>query len=72
MHHPTLQALAVALLAAAPACAETMYPKNSPVVQIDSKNYDKLIAKSNYTSVSTQPRSGLVWPGLSWSGRIAG
>lgn len=28
-----------------------MYPKSSPVMQVDAKNYDRLIAKSNYTSV---------------------
>lgn len=27
------------------------YPKSSPVLQVDAKNYDSLIAKSNYTSV---------------------
>lgn len=28
-----------------------MYTKNSPVLQVDAKNYDKLIRNSNYTSV---------------------
>lgn len=28
-----------------------MYTKKSPVLQVDGKSYEKLIAKSNYTSV---------------------
>lgn len=32
--------------------ADGMYTKNSPVLQVDSKSYDRLIAKSNHTSVS--------------------
>lgn len=27
------------------------YTKNSPVLQVDAKNYDRLIAQSNHTSV---------------------
>lgn len=42
-----------ALLAAAPGVnGAGLYPKSSQVLQIDGKNYDSLIAKSNYTSVS--------------------
>jgi protein disulfide-isomerase A6 len=44
--------LAVSLLAALPANADGLYTKKSPVLQVDAKNYDRLIAKSNYTSVS--------------------
>jgi protein disulfide-isomerase A6 len=33
--------------------AEGMYSKNSPVLQINGMEYDRLIAKSNYTSVSS-------------------
>ncbi|ROV99734.1 hypothetical protein VSDG_03134 [Cytospora chrysosperma] len=52
MHHPTLSTVATALLAALPAVnAAGLYTKSSPVVQIDAKNYDSLIAKSNYTSI---------------------
>ena len=43
-------AAATALLAALPVDAG-LYAKNSPVVQVDAKNYDRLIAQSNYTSV---------------------
>lgn len=32
--------------------AESMYPKNSAVVSINGMDYDRVIAKSNYTSVS--------------------
>ena len=32
--------------------AESMYSKNSAVVQINGMDYDRVIAKSNYTSVS--------------------
>jgi hypothetical protein len=41
---------AAALLAALPVHAG-LYSKNSPVIQVDGKNYDRLIAQSNYTSV---------------------
>ena len=47
-------AAAALLLAALPfgAQAQAMYSKNSPVVQVTGRTYDKLIAQSNYTSVS--------------------
>lgn len=51
MHHPTLCGVAVALLAALPGAQAGLYTKKSPVLQVDAKNYDRLIAKSNYTSV---------------------
>ncbi|PMD16300.1 thioredoxin-domain-containing protein [Hyaloscypha hepaticicola] len=41
---------AAALLAALPVSA-SLYSKSSPVIQIDAKNYDRLIAQSNYTSI---------------------
>lgn len=31
--------------------ADGIYTKNSPVLQVDAKSYDTLIAQSNYTSV---------------------
>jgi protein disulfide-isomerase A6 len=31
--------------------ADGLYTKNSPVLQVDAKNYDTLIAQSNHTSV---------------------
>ena len=48
----------IALLAVAAACvkADAIYTKNSPVLQVTAKNYDSLIAQSNYTSVGL--RSG--------------
>jgi len=44
-------ALAIALLAALPAVQAGLYPKSSAVLQINGKNYDSLIAQSNYTSI---------------------
>ncbi|TVY54508.1 putative protein disulfide-isomerase [Lachnellula cervina] len=46
----TISLAAVALLAALPVNAG-LYSKNSPVIQIDGKNYDRLIAQSNYTTI---------------------
>ncbi|KAH8901025.1 thioredoxin-domain-containing protein [Thozetella sp. PMI_491] len=51
MHHPTLCAVAVALLSAVPGAQAGLYTKKSPVIQVDAKNYDSLIAKSNKTSI---------------------
>ncbi|KAK3936092.1 protein disulfide-isomerase MPD1 [Diplogelasinospora grovesii] len=51
MHHPTLCAVAVSLLAALPGAQAGMYTKKSPVLQVDAKDYDRLIAKSNHTSI---------------------
>lgn len=49
-----LIAATAALLLASPAYAGGLYPKSSAVLQVDAKNYDSLIAKSNYTSVSLE------------------
>jgi protein disulfide-isomerase A6 len=43
--------LIASLLGALPTKADGMYSKGSPVLQVDSKTYDRLIAKSNHTSV---------------------
>ncbi|KAK1986847.1 hypothetical protein LZ30DRAFT_746137 [Colletotrichum cereale] len=51
MHHPTLLAAGAAVLSALPGAQAGMYPKSSAVLQVDAKNYDNLIAKSNYTSI---------------------
>ncbi|KAL1843851.1 hypothetical protein VTJ49DRAFT_7202 [Mycothermus thermophilus] len=51
MHHPSLCAVAVALLSALPSAQAGLYTKKSPVLQVDAKNYDRLINKSNYTSI---------------------
>ncbi|KAL9093954.1 MAG: hypothetical protein Q9165_003877 [Trypethelium subeluteriae] len=39
------------LLLLAPASASGLYTKGSPVLQVDGKSYDKLIARSNHTSI---------------------
>ncbi|KAH7305831.1 hypothetical protein B0I35DRAFT_109122 [Stachybotrys elegans] len=52
MHQPTLLATIAAVLAALPAAqAAGLYTKSSPVLQVDGRSYDKLIAKSNHTSI---------------------
>ncbi|KAI3334073.1 thioredoxin-domain-containing protein [Ustulina deusta] len=48
---PTVAVAAVAFLSALPAAQAGLYTKGSPVLQVDAKNYDRLIAKSNHTSV---------------------
>ncbi|KAF1969905.1 protein disulfide-isomerase MPD1 precursor [Bimuria novae-zelandiae CBS 107.79] len=50
MVRSTAIAAAVAALALQTDAAG-LYPKSSKVVQVDSTNYDRLIAKSNYTSI---------------------
>lgn len=47
----SLCAVAVALLSALPAAQAGMYPKSSPVLQVTAKDYDRLVAKSNYTTI---------------------
>ncbi|KAJ8105808.1 hypothetical protein ONZ43_g7277 [Nemania bipapillata] len=49
--NPTVAVAAVALLSALPTAQAGLYPKSSPVLQVDAKSYDRLIAKSNHTSV---------------------
>lgn len=46
--------IGVALLALAGTfvSADSIYTKNSPVLQVTAKTYDSLLAQSNYTSVS--------------------
>lgn len=48
---PTIAAAAFGLLAALPGVQAGLYLKSSPVIQVDAKNYDRLVAKSNYTTV---------------------
>lgn len=45
------------LLAALPVNADGLYTKKSPVLQVNQKNYDQLIANSNHTSVSPAAQS---------------
>ncbi|GAW11563.1 hypothetical protein ANO14919_009100 [Xylariales sp. No.14919] len=49
--NPTAAVAAVAFLSALPTAQAGLYTKSSPVLQVDAKNYDRLIAKSNHTSV---------------------
>lgn len=49
VHSTTLIAAAAAL--ALHAQAESLYSKKSAVVQVTGVDYDRIIAKSNYTSV---------------------
>ena len=52
MPNPTSLLVALtAAFAALPEAQAAIYTKNSPVLQVNARNYDKLIAKSNYTSV---------------------
>ncbi|KAI1445960.1 thioredoxin-domain-containing protein [Annulohypoxylon stygium] len=49
--NPTTAIAAVALLSALPTAQAGLYLKSSPVTQVDAKNYDKIINKSNHTTV---------------------
>ncbi|KAI1819889.1 thioredoxin-domain-containing protein [Xylaria intraflava] len=50
--NPTVAIAAVAFLSVLPSAqAAGLYTKSSPVLQVDAKSYDRLIAKSNHTSV---------------------
>ncbi|KAI0538882.1 thioredoxin-domain-containing protein [Xylaria digitata] len=50
--NPALAVASVAFLSVLPtAQAGGLYTKSSPVLQVDAKNYDRLIAKSNHTSI---------------------
>ncbi|KAL7929625.1 hypothetical protein V8C35DRAFT_314815 [Trichoderma chlorosporum] len=51
MHQQTLLATLSAVLATLPVAQAGFYTKNSPVLQVDAKSYDRLIAKSNHTSI---------------------
>lgn len=46
-----LTAVTAAILLALPASADGIYTKSSPVLQLDARNYDNLLARSNHTSV---------------------
>ncbi|PNY24249.1 Uncharacterized protein TCAP_05807 [Tolypocladium capitatum] len=51
MHHPALATTVTAVLAALPAVQAGMYTKKSPVLQVDARSYERLIVKSNHTSI---------------------
>jgi protein disulfide-isomerase A6 len=53
--------LVASLLAALPVNADGLYTKKSPVLQVNQKGYNQLIANSNYTSVWSNPQA----PGFS-------
>lgn len=53
MHLLTTAAVGAALLLAPQAAAQRMYPKNSPVLQVDAKSFDKLILNTHVPSVCT-------------------
>lgn len=42
---------AAALLCVLPSVHAGLYPKSSAVLSLDGKDYDRMIAQSNYTSV---------------------
>ncbi|QPG95236.1 hypothetical protein C2857_007880 [Epichloe festucae Fl1] len=50
MHNPVVAVALTAVLASLP-CANAMYTKNSPVLQLSPKTYNTLIAQSNHTSI---------------------
>src|SRR3569833_282181 len=53
MHQPSaLSAAAAVLLSALPSAYAGLYPKSSPVLQINGKDFDRLVSRSNYTTVS--------------------
>jgi hypothetical protein len=52
MHPNSAFILAAASLLAIVAHADGIYSTSSPVLQINAKNYNRLIAQSNHTSVS--------------------
>ncbi|EFX03608.1 disulfide isomerase [Grosmannia clavigera kw1407] len=47
----SLSAVAIALLSVLPAAQAGLYTKSSPVLQVNAKNYDQLVAKSNHTTI---------------------
>ncbi|KAI5865775.1 hypothetical protein GGS23DRAFT_554109 [Durotheca rogersii] len=48
---PAAAVAAVACLGSLPAAQAALYLKSSPVVQVDAKDYDRIINQSNHTSV---------------------
>ncbi|KAF4124848.1 protein disulfide-isomerase A6 [Geosmithia morbida] len=51
MHHYTTLAGAFTVLLAAVPTAQAMYSKSSPVLQLNTRNFDSLVTKSNHTSI---------------------
>lgn len=61
MHHQNIWAAGLLALAALPGAFAGLYPKSSPVLEVDAKSYDRLIAQSNYTSVSQRVSPLCMW-----------
>lgn len=63
MHQLTLLSVVVAVLAALPTAQAGIYTKNSPVLQLDARSYEQLIAKSNHTTVrfTVTPSTPTTW-----------
>ncbi|KAI1321965.1 thioredoxin-domain-containing protein [Xylariaceae sp. FL0255] len=53
INNPAVAVAAVAFLSAIPTAVASggLYTKNSPVLQVDAKNYESLIARSNHTAI---------------------
>ncbi|XWX00370.1 hypothetical protein V2A60_008390 [Cordyceps javanica] len=51
MHQHAVASALTVLLATAPTAWAGMYTKKSPVLQVDAKSFDRLINRSNYTSI---------------------
>lgn len=51
MHQHSVATALTMLLATAPSAMAGLYSKKSPVLQVDSKSFNRLINQSNYTSV---------------------
>ncbi|KAI1094046.1 thioredoxin-domain-containing protein [Rostrohypoxylon terebratum] len=49
--NPTTAIAAVAILSALPTAQAGLYLKSSPVTQVDAKNYDQIVNKSNHTTI---------------------
>lgn len=63
MHQLSVASAVTVLLATAPTAWAGMYTKKSPVLQLDARSFDRLINKSNYTSVRlTLPRCAMAIP----------
>ena len=59
VHKPfCLAAASAAVFLSFPVNVLAMYSKDSPVLQVNAKSYDDLIAKSNHTSVSSWEHKG--------------
>ncbi|KAH8174701.1 thioredoxin domain-containing protein [Sarocladium implicatum] len=51
MHQPALLTAITAALAALPSAQAGLYTRSSPVLQVDARSYQRLVADSNYTTI---------------------